>query len=67
MTPYIIRRLLLMIPTLIGIISITFIISEFVPGGPQDQIQAMLQGDFGSAHAGEAAASQSLNRHGEKK
>ncbi len=41
---YIIRRLLLILPTLIGVITITFFISEFVPGGPIDQIQALLDG-----------------------
>ena len=37
MTSYIIRRLLLMFPTLIGIVTITFIATQFVPGGPIDQ------------------------------
>ncbi|MFC1477911.1 ABC transporter permease subunit [Candidatus Margulisiibacteriota bacterium] len=44
MTNYILRRLLLMVPTLIGIITITFIISEYVPGGPLDQVKAILEG-----------------------
>ena len=59
MTAYIIRRLLLMIPTLIGVITITFIISEYVPGGPMDQVRAMLEGK-GSAYqsGGEVSALQ---------
>ena len=44
MTSYIIRRLLLMFPTLIGIITITFIATQFVPGGPIDQMKALLMG-----------------------
>jgi microcin C transport system permease protein len=44
-TAYILRRILLMIPTLIGIVTITFFIAEFVPGGPVDQVKAMLKGD----------------------
>jgi microcin C transport system permease protein len=44
MTSYIIRRLLLMLPTLIGIMTLCFIISEFVPGGPIDQVRARLEG-----------------------
>ena len=48
MTPYIIRRLLLMFPTLIGIITITFIATQFVPGGPIDQMKSLLMG-HGSA------------------
>jgi len=42
MCSYILKRLLLMIPTGIGIITVFFIISEFVPGGPLDQIEAMI-------------------------
>jgi microcin C transport system permease protein len=48
MWSYILRRLLLMIPTLFGIILITFVIVQFVPGGPVEQMVAQLQGrDFG--------------------
>jgi microcin C transport system permease protein len=47
MTTYIIRRLLLMFPTLIGILSITFIIIQFVPGGPIDQMKSQLRGHAG--------------------
>ena len=41
---YIARRILLMVPTLIGIVTITFIIIQFVPGGPIEQIQARFAG-----------------------
>jgi microcin C transport system permease protein len=41
---YIIRRLLLMIPTLFGIILINFLIVQIAPGGPVEQIIAKLQG-----------------------
>ena len=41
---YILRRLLLMVPTLIGIITISFIIIQFVPGGPIEQIAAKMAG-----------------------
>jgi len=44
MTAYIIRRLLLMLPTLIGIVTITFIATQFVPGGPIDQMKSLLRG-----------------------
>lgn len=47
MTAYIIRRLLFMFPTLIGIVTITFIIIQFVPGGPIDQVKALLRGHAG--------------------
>ena len=44
MTSYILRRLLLIIPTLFGIILINFFLIQFVPGGPIEQILAELQG-----------------------
>ena len=37
---YILKRLLLMIPTLIGALTITFVIIQFVPGGPVEQLLA---------------------------
>ncbi len=44
MLAYIIRRLLLIVPTLIGIMVINFIIIQFAPGGPVEQIIAQLTG-----------------------
>ncbi len=44
MLAYIIRRLLLIIPTLIGIMVINFTIVQFAPGGPVEQIIAQLTG-----------------------
>ena len=44
MTSYILRRLLLIIPTLFGIILINFFLIQFVPGGPIEQIISQLQG-----------------------
>src|SRR5205814_6537912 len=38
MWSYILKRLLLMIPTLFGILLITFIVIQFVPGGPVEQM-----------------------------
>ncbi|MFK7902116.1 MAG: microcin C ABC transporter permease YejB [Nitratireductor sp.] len=49
MGAYILRRLLLMIPTLIGIMTITFFIVQFAPGGPIEQIVSQLQGGGDSA------------------
>lgn len=40
MWAYLLKRLLLMIPTLIGILLITFSIIQFVPGGPVEQLMA---------------------------
>jgi microcin C transport system permease protein len=44
MGAYLIRRLLLVIPTLFGIISINFVVVQFAPGGPVEQMIAELKG-----------------------
>jgi microcin C transport system permease protein len=44
MFAYIVRRLLLIIPTLLGIMVINFIVVQFAPGGPVEQIIAQLTG-----------------------
>jgi microcin C transport system permease protein len=41
---YILRRLLLVLPTLLGIISINFAVVQFAPGGPVEQMIAELKG-----------------------
>jgi microcin C transport system permease protein len=45
---YILRRLLLMIPTLFGIMLLSFVIIQFAPGGPVEQIISELQGQNGA-------------------
>lgn len=47
MTAYLIRRLLLVIPTLFGIIAINFVVTQFAPGGPVEQMIAELHGQGG--------------------
>lgn len=42
MLSYILRRLLLMIPTLLGIIVLNFFIVQVAPGGPVEQMIAKL-------------------------
>ena len=49
MAAYILRRLLLMIPTLFGIIVLNFFIVQLAPGGPVEQMIAKLQGTSVSA------------------
>ncbi|WP_282181679.1 microcin C ABC transporter permease YejB [Aliiroseovarius marinus] len=44
MGAYILRRLLLIIPTLFGIMVINFTLTQFVPGGPIEQIIAQMEG-----------------------
>ncbi len=44
MANYILKRLALMIPTLFGIVLVSFVIVQFVPGGPVERMIAQLQG-----------------------
>ena len=44
MLAYIFRRLLLIIPTLFGIMVLNFVIVQAAPGGPVEQIIAQVQG-----------------------
>ena len=44
MAAYILKRLLLMIPTLFGVLLLTFVVIQFVPGGPVAQMGSQLQG-----------------------
>ena len=51
MAAYILRRLLLMIPTLLGILFINFAVIQFAPGGPVEQVIAELTGQGADATA----------------
>ena len=44
MIAYAFKRLLLMVPTLFGILLVTFAIIQFVTGGPVDQLMQELRG-----------------------
>ena len=44
MGAYILRRLLLIVPTLFGIMVVNFILTQFVPGGPIEQVIARMEG-----------------------
>jgi microcin C transport system permease protein len=49
MGAYILRRLLLMIPTIVGIMGISFLVIQFAPGGPVERILADLSGQGDAA------------------
>jgi microcin C transport system permease protein len=70
MTAYILRRLLFMIPTIFGIMLVSFVVIQFAPGGPVERVISQLSGrdsgatsrisgsaggDFGAQGAGGAA------------
>jgi len=68
MAAYIFKRLLLMFPTLLGILLVSFVIIQFVPGGPVERMIAELQGHgteatarFGGSSAGDSSAGRSAS------
>ena len=76
MSAYIIRRILFMIPTLFGIMLVSFAVVQFAPGGPVERVIAQLSGadtgatsrisgsaggDFG-ARGGQGKRDQTLRR-----
>ncbi|MFX0542742.1 microcin C ABC transporter permease YejB [Roseovarius sp. S4756] len=67
MGAYILRRLLLIIPTLLGIMVINFALVQFVPGGPVEQAIANMQGKgdvFDSFAGGGNDAGQDMGAQG---
>ena len=57
MWPYIAKRVLLMFPTLLGIVLITFVVLQMVPGGPVERMIAQMRaheraGESGTAPGG---------------
>jgi microcin C transport system permease protein len=44
MAAYIVRRILFMIPTLLGIMLVSFIVVQFAPGGPVERVIAQISG-----------------------
>src|SRR6201981_678736 len=75
MSAYIARRLLLMIPTLLGILFVSFVVVQFAPGGPVDRVIAQLSGadtggtsrisggggDFGARQQARVGAGEAIN------
>ncbi|MCK4864222.1 MAG: microcin C ABC transporter permease YejB [Gammaproteobacteria bacterium] len=61
MAAYILKRLLLMIPTLFGVMLLTFIVTQFVPGGPVEQLIHKMQSQ-GQSQGEAGGSSQTLYR-----
>ena len=55
MLAYIGKRLLLMIPTLLGVLTLTFVIIQLVPGGPVEQMLAEARAGTGGETGGYSA------------
>ncbi|MEM0988659.1 MAG: microcin C ABC transporter permease YejB [Pseudomonadota bacterium] len=49
MAAYILRRILLIVPTLLGIMLLNFVIIQFAPGGPVEQILSELEAEAGES------------------
>ena len=65
MLAYILKRLLLMVPTLLGVLIITFAVVQFVPGGPVEQYLAETKaGASGGGGAEGGFSSDRKRRHG---
>ncbi len=72
MATYILKRLALMLPTLFGILLLSFVIVQFVPGGPVERMIAQLQGHgteatarFGGGTAGDSVGAMSQTATGQ--
>ncbi|MGI9391305.1 MAG: microcin C ABC transporter permease YejB [Boseongicola sp.] len=65
MGAYIIRRLLRIIPTLFGIMLINFALTQFVPGGPIEQIIANLEGQGDVFESISGGASETFDSEGD--
>jgi microcin C transport system permease protein len=76
MAAYILRRILFMIPTLLGIMLVSFVVVQFAPGGPVERVIAQISGsdtgatsrisgsqggDFGSRAQGQTGAGGEVN------
>ena len=50
MLSYILKRIALMLPTLLGVLTVAFVVIQFVPGGPVEQIMAQARMGAGGAY-----------------
>jgi microcin C transport system permease protein len=65
MTAYIARRILFMIPTIFGIMLVSFVVVQFAPGGPVERVIAQLSGaDTGATSRISGSASGDFSSRG---
>lgn len=64
MLAYVLKRLLLMVPTLFGVLLMTFVVIQFVPGGPVEQMVSQLQGRDTGGEGAAASGSGYRGRQG---
>ena len=65
-TAYFIRRILLIIPTFLGITVLCFCLIQFVPGGPVEQVLLQMKG-IGGGEAGRGANAQASITEAQRK
>ena len=61
MLSYILKRLALMVPTLLGALTITFVVMQFVPGGPVEQLMAEARASQKGGEGGGYKASRDID------
>ncbi|MEO8807096.1 MAG: ABC transporter permease subunit [Burkholderiaceae bacterium] len=61
MLSYILKRIALMLPTLLGVLTLTFVVIQFVPGGPIEQLLAEARQQKGGAEAGGSRAKRDID------
>ena len=64
MFAYILKRILLMIPTLLGVLLVTFAVIQFVPGGPVEQVMSQLNARSTGGEGGAGPSSAYRGRQG---
>ena len=59
---YILKRIALMVPTLLGALTVTFVVIQFVPGGPIDQLMAEARATQKGGEGGGYKASRDIDK-----
>jgi ABC-type microcin C transport system permease subunit YejB len=62
MWQYILKRLLLILPTLLGVVTLTFLVIQFVPGGPVEQVLMEMEVSTSSEASGAGASGYTASR-----
>jgi len=63
---YLLKRILAIVPTLLGVLTLTFAVTQFVPGGPVEHVLMQLDGESARAGAEGGAAGGGWSYSGRK-
>ena len=61
MLSYILKRVALMLPTLLGVLTLTFVVIQFLPGGPVEQVLSQARQQKGGAEGGGSRARRDID------